>query len=144
MDLAKENPRIVAVIAFWGAVVFSGWTIWESWNAAHILAVAKRQQVAQATIVSLGAWDHGQTHNYTFEVGRQKFYGNSLAPMRETYKSGQAVPVYYDPRNMTTSSLVAFSSNPLSNAFSIIMGVCFAGAALIHGVRMWRRSPAST
>src|ERR1700722_5369903 len=134
-DLLRENPRLVAGVAFWLGFVFLPATLFFAYGAIHVALVASRQQIAQATVTSPGGWSHGQVYDYTFDVLGQKLRGASLAP--EAYAPGEAVPVYFDPRDPSTSSLVSFSRAWLGQGMMAGVSICLAVTALIYATRLW-------
>lgn len=132
----EDNPKVTAGLAIWMFVLFSAWTSYWSWDAIHISTVAERQQVGQAKVMSLGSWNHGQTYDYTFHVGNVNYSGNSVGPDENTYRKGQLVDVYFDPRDPKTSSLQTFSWSIVPNGLPIGFGV----GAMIVAIIRWRRA----
>jgi hypothetical protein len=141
MDFTKQNSTFPGhFIVFWLAFVSFVLTVIFGSITAHAGYAAKRQQVGQAVVISLGPWSHGPTYNYTFKVGRETFDGNASERSHGTHEIGQVVQVYYDPLNPVKNDLSPLTGGWRGAAYVGLMGTGVATALFIFGVILRRRA----
>ncbi len=140
-----EYPKFAAVIVLWLGIVALALGTALSLMSAHTAAVGSRERRTPAKIVSLGPQERGrQGYHYIFAVGGHLFTGTAFGSETLPYKVGERVTIYYELNDPNVNSVKSFYGGASQSELPFVLGSCFAGAALVYGVRLWSRAPAAS
>jgi hypothetical protein len=131
----KDNPYLVHLVVL-VPFVFGAFFLMNS--AQEASEIARRQQVATGVLVAHKMSNHDRWE-FRFQVEARGYSG--LDRVRGgTPRIGEAVTIYYDPRDPTTNSLITFEER--SNGFRgpalaiLLLSAFLAGVVLLTGTAL--------
>jgi len=118
---------------WWYGFIVTPWVLLAAislYESRNDRSIATREQTAPGTIVAHEPRNHDR-YGYAFTVGGKSYTGWDGPTGSEQPTIGQAVTVYYDPSDPSTSALVDFRELALRNAGPVPFAIGGSGLVVL-------------